>query len=392
MNDRKNFIAIGCLLMLSIGIAHGVDAQENLAQQAYAIFERNCLNCHGEHGAFTEEIIIEHTALIETGAVVPGKPIESELYKRLFEKDPAKRMPLGQPQLSAAAILTIGNWIQAGAPDWDIQHDVNFITPHAMLTAIEKHLSTLDTFNRPFARYFTMTHLYNAGERPEMLRAYRIALSKLVNSLSWGYEVINPKPIDAHATIFYIDLRDYEWDIRGDAWRQIESVYPYAIEYDAEKQSASLAKLTKLRQEMDCEVPFIQVDWFLATASLPPLYHEILDLPEIDLQLEQQLGINVARNLNSAPGVRVWRAGFNDSGVSNHNRVVERHKSQHGAYWKSYDFAGSAGVQNIFTHPLSFQADGGEIVFNLPNGLQAYYILNASGQRIAVAPTDIVST
>ena len=391
MKDWKIFVIFTCLPMLIFGSYQSANAQENLAQQAYAIFEQNCLNCHGEHGALTEEIIIDHTALIETGAVVPGKPIASELYRRLLDKDPAKRMPLGQPRLPPAAILTIGNWIQAGAPSWEVKHDVNFITPHAMLTAIEKHLSTLDTFNRPFARYFTMTHLYNAGERPETLRAYRIALSKLVNSLSWGYEVITPKPINAQGTIFYIDLRDYEWDIRGDAWQQIESVYPYAIEYDAEKQSPLLAKLTKLRQEMDCEMPFIHVDWFLATASLPPLYHEILSLPETDLQLEQQLGINVVGNLNAAPGVRVWRAGFNDSGVSNHNRVVERHKSQHGAYWKSYDFSGSSGVQNIFTHPLSFRADGGEIVFNLPNGLQAYYISNASGQRIDVAPTDIVS-
>ena len=117
-----------------------------------------------------------------------------------------------------------------------------------MLTAIENHLSTLDTFNRPFARYFTMTHLYNAGERPETLRAYRVALSKLVNSLSWGYEVINPKPIDAQATIFYIDLRDYEWDIRGDAWGQIEDVYPYAIEFEAEKaiERCFLEKLTSV--------------------------------------------------------------------------------------------------------------------------------------------------
>ena len=99
----------------------------------------------------------------------------------------------------------------------------------------------------------------------------------------------------------------------------------------------------------------------------------------------------MARNLESAPGVRVWRAGFNDSGVSNHNRVVERHKSPHGAYWKSYDFAGSVGTQNIFTHPLSFRHDGGEVIFNLPNGLQAYYISNASGDRIDAAPTRIVS-
>ena len=97
------------------------------------------------------------------------------------------------------------------------------------------------------------------------------------------------------------------------------------------------------------------------------------------------------RNLLNAPGVRVRRAGFNDSGVSNNNRVVERHTSRYGAYWKSYDFAGSVGTQNIFTHPLSFTHDGGEVVFNLPNGLQGYYLANASGFRLDDAPINIVS-
>ena len=66
------------------------------------------------------------------------------------------------------------------------------------------------------------------------------------------------------------------------------------------------------------------VDWFIATASLPPLYHDILDLPETDRELEERLEVNVVENIRNAPGKRVWRAGFNDSGVSNHNRVVER--------------------------------------------------------------------
>ena len=47
--------------------------------------------------------------------------------------------------------------------------------------------------------------------------------------------------------------------------------------------------------------------------------------------------------------------------------------------------------KNIFTHPLSFQRAGGEVIFNLPNGLQAYYIADADGKRIDVAPTEIVS-
>ena len=393
MKNWKILITFVSLLPLILGNFYSATAQDNLTQQAYAIFERNCLNCHGEHGAFTEEIIIDHTALIETGAVVPGKPIESELYKRLLTNDPAKRMPLGQPKLPDAAIRTIGNWIQAGAPSWESQSETAgpFITPKEMLETIEKHLNSLSPFARPFGRYFTLTHLYNAGETTEALHAYQRALSKLVNSLSWGRTIKIPQPIDSEETIFYIDLRDYEWEIGANRWTLIEAEYPYEIEFNAPTQTVLREKLTNLREAMECEVPFVHVDWFLATASLPPLYHDILGLPETDRELEARLEVNVIENIRNAAGKRVWRAGFNNSGVSNHNRVVERHDSRYGAYWKSYDFAGSKGTQNVLTHPLSFTHDGGEIIFNLPNGLQAYLLVDAGGRRLDEAPIDIVS-
>ena len=385
----KNFIKISLLLTFILGY-HSAEAQQNLAQEAYLIFQQNCFDCHGPAGVSREALIIEHTALIDTGAVVPGKPIESKLYRRLFEEDDAKRMPLGQPRLSGAAIQTIGDWIQAGAPSWEVEHDVNFITIDAMLTSIQRHVKSLDPFDRHTARYFTMTHLYNAGDSPETLNTYRMALSKLVNSLSWSFDITKPMPIDAAETIFYVDLRDYEWD-QIDAWTQIEEIYPYLIEFDAEPQAGLREKLTNLRDEMNCEVPFVPVDWFLAKASLPPLYHDILDLPETDRELERELGIDVERNILLSPGRSVWRAGFNNSGPSQNNRVVERHAFRQGAYWKSYDFAGSAGVKNVFTHPTSFKHDGGEIIFNLPNGLQAYYISDKLGNRINAAPLTIVS-
>ncbi len=393
MKNWKLFILFICLLTSILVNPHSANAQENLAQQTYAIFEQSCLNCHGEHGAFTEEIIIEHTALIETGAVVPGQPLESELYRRLLTNDPAKRMPLGQPELSEAAIRTIADWIQAGAPNWEdiSETDGTFITPKEMLENIEKHVNSLTPFDRTFARYFTITHLSNAGETTEALHAYQRALSKLVNSLSWGRNVIQPQPIDLEETIFYIDLRNYEWEIGTNRWTLIEAEYPYTIEFDAPTQTALREKLANLREAMDCEVPFIHVDWFLANASLPPLYHDILGLPETDRALETRLEVNVVENIRNAAGLRVWRAGFNNSGVSNHNRIVERHTSRYGAYWKSYDFAGSVDTQNIFTHPLSFTHDGGEIIFNLPNGLQAYYLSDADGNRLDEAPIQIVS-
>ena len=379
-------------LLILIVCSQNISAQQQIAQDAYAIFEQSCLICHGPDGAYKETLLIEHNALIQNGTVVPGNPDASELYNRLLTTDTAKRMPLGQPQLSAQAIDTIRNWILAGTPDWATTSttDGDFISPSEVLNTIETHLMSLSSFDRAFARYFTMTHLYNAGVTPSILQEYRKGLYKLVNSLSWGSTVTNPQPIDPQGTILYIDLRHYEWDV-NDGWGQIEAEYPYHISFDAPEQSALRDQLNRLQTEMKSDIPSVHVDWFVAQASLPPLYHELLSLPLTDRELETRLEVNVVRNLLNAPGVRVWRAGTNNSGVSNNNRVIERHISQHGAYWKSYDFAGSVGTQNIFTHPLNFTHDGGEVVFNLPNGLQGYYLANASGFRLDAAPINIVS-
>jgi len=95
---------------------------------------------------------------------------------------------------------------------------------------------------------------------------------------------------------------------------------------------------------------------------------------------------------------QVLRAGFNDSGVSKNNRLLQRHDAAYGAYWRSYDFATNTGRQNLFEHPLgpntgatSFQPAGGEMIFHLPNGLLAYLLVDAKGQRIDKGPTEIVA-
>ena len=388
----QRLVVLVGLLTLIVG-SQNVSAQSQLAQDTYAIFEGSCLICHGADGAYRETLLMEHATLIGGGTVVPGNPNASELYKRLLgPTESGVQMPFGQPPLPPQSIEAIRRWIVAGAPDWAVTPttDSRFISPGEILDTIETHLMSLTPFDRAYARYFTLAHLYNAGEPTGILQEYRKALYKLVNSLSWGVTVINPTPIDTQATIFYIDLRHYEWDV-NDAWSKIEEEYPYHIAFDAPAQSALRNQLGQLQTQMKTDVPSVHIDWFIATASTPPLYHDLLSLPLTDRELETRLEVDVARNLINAPGVRVSRAGFNNSGVSNNNRVVERHTSRYGAYWKSYDFAGSVGTQNIFTHPLNFTHDGGEVIFNLPNGLQGYYLVNASGFRLDEAPINIVS-
>ena len=40
-------------------------------------------------------------------------------------------------------------------------------------------------------------------------------------------------------------------------------------------------------------LPFVRADWFVFAASRPPLYHDVLGLPEIRSELEKRLEIDV---------------------------------------------------------------------------------------------------
>ena len=58
-SNLKTFRTIICLLML-FSIYHIAYAQQPISQQAFAIFEQHCLDCHGEFGSYTlfEDIAI----------------------------------------------------------------------------------------------------------------------------------------------------------------------------------------------------------------------------------------------------------------------------------------------------------------------------------------------
>src|SRR5690606_34157115 len=78
------------------------------------------------------------------------------------------------------------------------------------------------------------------------------------------------------------------------------------------------------------------------------------------------------------------------------------HPAAFGAYWKSYDFGSSAGRNSLTQFPLgpryegnqhdraAFEHDGGEIIFNLPNGMQGYLLVDAKGKRIDRGPINVV--
>lgn len=378
---KANRLIIAAMFLVSSPGARAHDS-DALAKNAERILKTHCYRCHGQDGAAEGKFnyVLDVRTLIAREKVLPGNALKSKLYT-IIDK---KRMPPEdeQPRPSEADIAALKAWIDAGAADFNTAVPKReFITSEAMLLAVAADLRSLDEFDRQFARYFTLTHLANAGLSDDHLQTYRLGLSRLINSLSWGRRVVAPKAIDAAKTIFRIDLRDYRW--KAETWDQVLAINPFGIAYDTQAARDCFA-MTRSTQ------PYIRGDWFVFAASKPPLYHDLLEIPSTDRQLEKLLQVDTAKNIRER---RVARAGFNGSGVSQNNRMIERHELDltNGAYWKSYDFGSSAGKQNIFERPLGFQHDGGEIIFNLPNGLQAYMLVDDKGSRIDKGPAAIVS-
>jgi hypothetical protein len=377
------FLALALFGSMALAQEQGAGSVPSKVQ---AILRTNCYRCHGQDGSVEGgfNFVLDRDQMVARQLVIPGDAENSKIYTRV--RDGEMPEPGESPRPSEADIAILKDWIDGNAIDFSPpKAKRKFISPANILELINADLAQLKDRNRPFIRYFTITHLYNAGLSEDELQTYRNALSKLVNSLSWGRRVIVPEPIDPAKTILRVDLRDYRWNEK--VWEQILAANPYGID-------VSTADSTAAAEATQCKLPHVRADWFVASASRPPLYHEVLQLPSTDLELEQLLQVDVAENLRTE---RVARAGFNGSGVSRNNRLIERHDSPHGAYWKSYDFGGNADEQNLFAHPLgptgenAFVHDGGELIFSLPNGLQGYMLVDGKGGRIDKGPTSIVS-
>lgn len=59
-------ITFFALFFIVVGSQH-ISAQSQLAQDAYAIFEQNCLNCHGPDGAYRDVLLMEYDLLNRRG-------------------------------------------------------------------------------------------------------------------------------------------------------------------------------------------------------------------------------------------------------------------------------------------------------------------------------------
>lgn len=401
------------IFVTALGLTGSIVSAQDIEGRVLAVFEKNCAECHKED----EEPALHGGASLaklrnDPKIITPGKADTSELFRRVsLPIGEKKHMPKskGAPggkdyrsPLNAEDIGLLKQWIEGGSAPSPAR---DFISDEQVTALIHQDLLRLPAEQQRRTRYLTLTNLHNlppAFVAAADLDTSRAAVSKLINSLSYLPAITRPVAVDTQQTILRMDLSAYGWS--HEFWDRIASFYPYAI------LSGSVPE-REAQRLTGCNLPRIRADWFVFALAQPPLYHEALQIPGLDLktdgadtELETRLGINVKRNLTSG---RALRAGFEQSGVSQGNRLIEHHAQRDGGgYWKSYDFDKDRKDKpggDLFTAPLGppdaglttnqshvFKQDGGEIIFALPNGLQGYLLVNAAGRLINRGPTNIV--
>jgi mono/diheme cytochrome c family protein len=404
--------ALFFLAFASPGRAQDDPAAAELASRAYTILKERCSRCHGNAGAAAGVKVLDRENLIaargapgETAsfAVVPGDPAKS-LLSQAIEGGKDSYMPQsGSPEAAAmtdAEKQTLIDWVKAGAP-FPRLREIRFVGEKQLLAVMRDHLQKARSIDRPYLRFFTLANIHNnESMQASDLRLYQAALSLAVNSLSKERNLHLPQPVPgSDETVFVVDIRKLGWD-HGHKWNAILKEYPYGLKYEFVRDEELQELFREVRHLSQSDLPYIRADWFTVTATQPPLYHTLLDIPQTLMELERELGLDIEANFNKD---RLTRAGFSKSGVSKQNRLIERHEPTNTPYfWISYDFFPKKAKGDLVRFPLgpvfagnrfnhqAFEHDGGEAIWSLPNGLQAYILVNAKGGRIDAGPIEVV--
>src|SRR6186997_363955 len=118
----KRFLVILTLIIVGGLIYYFSSSSEKIDYntQVKPIFNKKCIACHGGVKAKSNfSLLFREDAMkpAKSGKypIVPGKPGESEMIKRITNNDPDERMPYKHEPLSKNEIRILRQWIKQGA-------------------------------------------------------------------------------------------------------------------------------------------------------------------------------------------------------------------------------------------------------------------------------------
>jgi serine/threonine-protein kinase len=372
-------------------------SQQDLDKAAVEnILQSNCGYCHGPKLTAAQaqagmNYIDDIDQLVKAGKIVPlnsgGSPLVQRIKKG--EMPPASS---SYPQLTDADVDKVVSFIDNPRywPDYkpaDCSGKDQLVTFDDVFQDVNDDLRDADNKDAPFYRYISLTNRFTAGVCTEALDKDRQGLIKMMNMLSIKANTGEVVPVNKEATLYRVDLRDFDWDrpinVDGDpfadVWEAIAAKNPYAVEFFGD--DADDAKL-----DAETAFPVMFADQMMDTAIIGNLYYAIVDIDvnqTLDTFISQKLGINVDEDIANQEAGTV-RAGTTKSRISRQDRLVERHDIavRAGAFWQSFDFQDNQGNESIFEDPFGFTPGGREAIFTLPNGMLAFVIADANGNIV----------
>ena len=145
------------------------------AKAALTVLRKHCFSCHGENesdeGGFG--FVTAREKLISSGFVVPSNTRDSLLFERMESKE-SPMPPEGEaPGPTDQDIATVRAWILAGAKPFDDAAEKPTVSPEQMVQLVAKDLASVSKKERVYVRYFSVTHLSNAGYSDEEIGVYQ---------------------------------------------------------------------------------------------------------------------------------------------------------------------------------------------------------------------------
>lgn len=405
------------LSLLSCSIGSAKLAEQNRAvdlDKVKGLLEAKCATCHSPQGSASFLHILDREQLIKAGKLVPGDPDASRIYVRLNAAQNYMPPPPAPP-LDIAEKELIRQYIAEGAKPLNVPtSELPYISPEDERRLCAQYLRLkVNEFDRPETQCVFFGSISNRGDQ-EALDAAHLALSKLLNHLSFVPEITPATKIDEYGRVMAFNFEDYGIKRKTFDNFLAASGYPYLIQYNDtpyfnKDEIEFWEKEIQVLTENYKTVSFIRADFFIRFGSDAPFYYDLLDLPDNLHDFEKLLFINKADQVRRQ---EAFRSVVRDSEVALHNRIIDRYELKYNVgptqyecgYWQSSDTKTSEGNQNLFAFPFLVsdqihkliktdkiaEIDANETIACLPNGNSLYFLNDGKGKRIDEATTDIV--
>lgn len=328
--------------------------------------------------------------------------------------------------------------VQSTLPKSTLEVPDGEVSEEQVLAWIAADKAKLSAADKPYIQYASLHRLQNTQASPDDMNTARVGLSKILNSTSmYGPKIVNPVPIDKYSLVYRFDIRSY-WGFGSgsvpdaqravDTWKRVKEGNRNADDQtpgpntfaNKDTPTNSMAKDTPTFPNIAGFYPdYTDATQLGYTLSRPDVYADVMSLGTNSAFLERRLGVE-------STGIESWKWVTVDDAITINKRMLLRSKTPTGFFWKGVDpFAQSKFIfyerpipefdvlSLVKTTPIIAngtydmasgltldangklaggpQAQASEMIFSLPNGLQAYFIGGAANQiRIDAFPFIVV--